>query len=60
MNGNLQQHDQCNLLKVINSRFGDMVITTFISNNVYKNFCDIVIMPTWYKIRHIFCYEHDM
>ena len=50
MNGNLQQDDQCNLLTVINSRFGDMLITTFISNNDYKNFCDIVIMPTWYKL----------
>ena len=31
-------------------------------NNVYKNFCNIVIMPTcnWYKMRHTFSHEHNI
>ena len=39
-------------IKVIISQFVDVVINIFIFNNFYKNFCDIVVMTTWYKMRY--------
>ena len=30
------------------SQFVDMPIPTFVYNNLYENFCGIVIKPTWY------------
>ena len=45
-------HNRLKSTVIINQYF-DMLITTFIANsNLYKNFCGMVIMPIWYKMRH--------
>ena len=59
MNRKLQQSNLHNLLKIIihDCQGADHYI--FI-NNINKNFCDIVIMPTWGKLRHKFSHEHNI
>ena len=40
----------------MNAKFNKLINKSNV-NNVYRNFCDIVIMPTWYKMRYMFSHE---